>query len=255
MTAKAAVSFEISEVPYLVKSVARWISGRFYRIIGPSIPGKVWYNTNRHSPHQWRGAIMSIFQRRTAEATTDKIPGWKLSILIYMAVWTTCVLWFWLGMGGGGWIMAYTILSFGVLLPITTLVTAFSLEWKQDLGIWRWAAMGFFSIMYAAALWATFVLSTFLRVANIAPPSLYILLVGFCPSAIGTTLGWLVRSKRLNVKVPAIGLFLLLTVSYVKLKTLNGSFFRPVLILDIPVVIILSVMGLWILFKKAGKKG
>ena len=58
----------------------------------------------------------------------------------------------------------------------------------------------------------------------------------------------------MNVKVPAIGLFVLLTVSYVKLKTLNGSFFRPVLILDIPVVIILFIMVLWILLKKQGKR-
>lgn len=150
--------------------------------------------------------------------------------------------------------MAYTILSFGVILPITTLVIAFRLEWKQDLGIWRWTAMGFFSIMYIAALWATFVLSTFLGVANIALLSLYTLLVGFCPSAIGIALGWLVWSKRLNMKVPAVGLFLLLAISYVRLKTLNGSFFRPVLILDIPVVVILLVLGLWVLLRKAGKK-
>lgn len=116
---------------------------------------------------------MSIFRRKNTEAITGKMPDWKLSILIYMAVWTACVLWFWLGMGGGGWIMAYTILSFGVLIPITTLVIAFRLEWKQDLGIWRWAAMGLFSIMYVAALCATFVLSTFIGVANLAPPSMY----------------------------------------------------------------------------------
>lgn len=196
---------------------------------------------------------MSIFQRNNAEIKTGKTPEWKLSLLIYIAVWITCVLWFWLGRSGGEWIMAYTILSFWVILPITTLVTAFRLEWKQNLGIWRWAAMGFFSIMYTAAFWATFVLSTFLRIANIAPPSLLTVLVGFCPSAIGIALGWLVRSKKLNVKVPAIGLFLLLAISYVRLKTLNGSFFRPVLILDIPVVVIILLLGLWFLLQKSGK--
>lgn len=196
---------------------------------------------------------MNIFKRKNSEAATGKLPNWKLSILIYMAVWIACVLWFWLGMGGGGWIMAYTILSFGVLLPITTLVIAFHLEWQQDLGIWRWAAMGFFSIMYVAAMWATFVLSTFFGVANIATPSLYVLLIGFCPSAIGITLGWLVRSKRLNINVPTIGLFLLLAISYVRLKTLNGSFFRSVLILDIPAVATLLILGLWILFRKNKK--
>lgn len=196
---------------------------------------------------------MNILKRTNTEAATGKLSNWKLSILIYMAVWIACVLWFWLDIGGGGWIMAYTILSFGALLPITTLVIAFRLEWQQNLGIWRWAAMGFFSIMYVAAMWATFVLSTFLGAANIAAPSLFALLVGLCLSAIGITLGWLVRSKKLNMKVPAVGLFLLLAISYVRLKTLNGSFFRSVLILDIPAVAILLILGSWILFQKNKK--
>lgn len=190
-----------------------------------------------------------MFKRKNTEIVTGKISDWKLSIWIYMAVWIICVLWFWLGMSGGGWIMAYTILSFFVILPITTLVIAFRLEWKQNLGIWRWVSMGFFSIMYAAAMWATFVLSTFIGAANIAPPSLYILLVGLCLSAIGIALGWLVRSRKLSVNVPVIGLFLLLAIVYVKLKTLNGPFFRSVLILDIPATVILMAPGLYILLK------
>ena len=52
--------------------------------------------------------MMRIIQRKNAETMAD----WKKSILIYMTVWTTCVLWFWFGMDGGEWIMAYTILSF-----------------------------------------------------------------------------------------------------------------------------------------------
>lgn len=37
-----------------------------------------------------------------------------LPATIYMVVWLFCVGWFWLGMDGGGWIMAYTILAFMV---------------------------------------------------------------------------------------------------------------------------------------------
>ncbi len=193
---------------------------------------------------------MNRFQRKNTETMSE----WKRSILLYMVVWTACVLCFWFSMDGGEWIMAYTILSFGVCLPITTLIIAFRLEWKQDLGIWRWAAMGFLSIMYVAAVWATFALSTFLGAANIASPFFSTLLVGFCSSAIGMSLGWLVRSQKLNGKVPAIGLFLLLGIIYVKLKTLNGSFFRPVLILDIPVAVILLTSGVWLLFQKVEKQ-
>lgn len=183
-----------------------------------------------------------------------KGPKWKQSILAYIAVWTACVLWFWLGMGGGGWIMAYTILSFGVILPIATLVTAFRLEWKQALGSWRWCVMGFFGIMYLAALWATFALSTYLGATNISAPPLYTFLIGLCPGAVGIALGWAVRSGKIGLKVPVIGLVILLSVCYVGLKTLNGSFFRPVLILDVPAVLAL-LLGLWLCFKRMGKNG
>lgn len=179
---------------------------------------------------------------------------WKQSIIVYMSVWVVCILWFWLGLTGGGWIMAYTILSFGVLLPVMTLVSAFLLEWRQNLGYWRWAAMGFFSIMYTAALWATFVLSTSLGVANIVTPPLYAFLAGLCPSAVGITLGWLVRSRKLGLKIPAMGLAFLLAVCYVWLKTLNGTFFRPVLILDIPVASIFVILGLCFFFQKKKAK-
>jgi len=188
-------------------------------------------------------------RENNAEKTPCKESKWKQSILAYIAVWTACVLWFWLGMGGGGWIMAYTILSFGVILPITTLVIAFRLEWKQDLGYWRWGAMGFFSLMYVAALWATFVLSTYLRVANISTPSLYTFLIGLCPGAVGIALGWMVRSRKMTLKVPVIGLYILMAVCYVILKTMNGSLFRLVLILDVPAAFLL-ILGIWLCFRK-----
>jgi len=178
---------------------------------------------------------------------------WKLSISAYLAVWAACVLWFWLGRDGGGWIMAYTILSFGVILPITALMGAFRLEWKQELGRWRWAAMGFFSVMYVAALWATFVLSTHLEMANISTPPLYTFLIGLCPAAAGIALGWLVRSGKMGLNVPVVGLFLLLAVCYVGLKTMNGSLFRPVPVLDVPAGVLL-LLGLWFSFRAMRQK-
>jgi len=184
-------------------------------------------------------------RENNAEKAPCKALKWKQSMLAYIAVWAACVLWFWLSMGGGGWIMVYTILSFGVILPITTLVIAFRLEWNQDLGYWRWGAIGFFSLMYVAAQWATFVLSTYLRVANISTPPPYTFLIGLCPGAIGIALGWMVRSRKMTLIVPVIGLYILLAVCYVILKTMNGSLFRLVLILDVPAVVLL-ILGIWL---------
>lgn len=170
-------------------------------------------------------------------------------ILSYLIIWLACVLWFWLGMGGGGWIMAYTILSFSLILPITTLIIAFRLERRQDLRVWRWIALAFFSIMYMAALWATFVLSTFLKVTNISTPAPISFLFGLCPGIVGIALGWMVRTRKVTAKIPAIGLVILLCVCYVWLKSLNGSVLRFIPVLDIPALIVV-LAGLWYLCRK-----
>lgn len=170
--------------------------------------------------------------------------------MAYLSVWTLCVLWFWLGRSGGGWIMSYTILAFWFLLPVTTLITSFLLERGQDLGLRRWAAMGLFGLMYTAAIWATFSLSTLLSHARLEFPSPYYLLAGLCPSAIGIALGWVARKWNVSPRVPAIGLFLLLCVCYVQLKTFGGPLLRPVPILDVPALLLLLGTAGWLLFRR-----
>lgn len=188
--------------------------------------------------------------KTSKEKRTCKPPGWKFSVTIYAAVWAACILWFWLGRSGGGWIMAYTILAFGVMLPVITLVAAFLLEWGQNLRIWRWAAMAAFGVMYLAALWATFALATFLGAANIGAPSPYAFLAGFCPAAVGIAAGWMVRVKKTDLRVPVTALLLLLCVCYLELKTLNGSVLRFLPILDLPAFALL-ISGCWFLFRKS----
>lgn len=179
-----------------------------------------------------------------------RISKQKACAMAYLSVWAVCVLWFWLGRGGGGWIMAYTILAFGFLLPVSALTASFLLEREQNLGLWRWAVMGLSGLLYMAALWATFSLSTLLSLTKLAAPSPYYFLGGLCPSAIGIALGWAARKWNVDPRVPAAGLFLLLCACYVRLKTLNGSLFRPVLILDVPALVLLLAAAGRLLFRR-----
>lgn len=46
-------------------------------------------------------------ERSKQEKAKNNVSGKAVSsIIIYIAVWISCVLWFWLGMSGGGWVMA-----------------------------------------------------------------------------------------------------------------------------------------------------
>ena len=172
-----------------------------------------------------------------------------LPATIYMVVWLFCVGWFWLGMDGGGWIMAYTILAFMVLMPLAALVSAFLLAWKRPLGGWFLGALVLYGTLNFAAIAATFMLSTGLGITRLASPDILIFLLDMVPGAVGLCLGWLFRVRGWGLKRGVTALLVLLAVCYVYLKSLNGSILRPVLILDVPALVFL-VIGLWFLLKK-----
>ena len=177
-----------------------------------------------------------------------KRSGW-LPVTIYMAVWLFCVGWFWLGMDGGGWIMAYTILAFMVLMPLAALVSAFLLAWKRPLGGWFWGALVLYGTLNFAAIVATFMLSTGLGITRLASSDILIFLLDMIPGAVGLCLGWLFRVRGWGPKAAVIALLVLLAVCYVHLKSLNGSILRPMLFLDVPALVLLMT-GLWFLLRK-----
>ena len=149
----------------------------------------------------------------------------------------------------GLFVIVYTV-AVNVKLYLPLRHTSFLLERGQDLGLRRWAAMGLFGLMYTAAIWATFSLSTLLSHARLEFPSPYYLLAGLCPSAIGIALGWAARKWNVSPRVPAIGLFLLLCVCYVQLKTFGGPLLRPVPILDVLALLLLLGTAGWLLFRR-----
>lgn len=131
-----------------------------------------------------------------------------LAVTIYMVVWLFCVGWFWLGKDGGGWIMAYTILAFMVLMPLTALVSAFLLAWKRPLGGWFWGALILYGTLNFGAIAATFVLSTSLGITRLASPDILIFLLDMIPGAVGLCLGWLFRVRSWKPQAAAIAFYL-----------------------------------------------
>lgn len=180
--------------------------------------------------------------------TMKKRPG-LLSAAVYLAVWLFCVGWFWLGRGGGGWIMAYTILAHGVLMPLAALVSGFLLARERPLGRWFWGALVLYGVLNVGAIAATFTLSTAIGMTKMAPIDAMVILLELVPGAVGLGLGLLFRVKGWGPKAAVAALMALLAVCYVGLKTLNGSIWRLLPILDVPTLVILGV-GLWFLLRK-----
>lgn len=116
----------------------------------------------------------------------------KNPIMIYAAVWALCVLSYWLFAfcyDGWSWFDTYNLMTFYIILPIATLMSAFFTEMKHEIGLWRLAIIAGHSIMYAAAEWATFALSTAVGMSKIGSPTWFAFIPGLFLSAVGFIFG------------------------------------------------------------------
>ena len=179
---------------------------------------------------------------------TKKRPG-LLPAAVYSAVWLFCVGWFWLGRGGGGWIMAYTILAHMVLMPLAALVSAFLLARERPLGGWFWGALVLYGVLNVGAVAATFTLSTAIGAAKIAPLEAMECLLELVPGAVGLGLGWLFRVRGWGSRAAMASLMVLLAACWLLLKSISVSPYSFMPFLDVPALALLGA-GLWFLLRK-----
>ena len=177
-----------------------------------------------------------------------KRPG-LLPAAVYLAVWLFCVGWFWLGRGGGGWIMDYTILAHMVLMPLAALVSGFLLARERPLGGWFWGALVLYGALNVGAIAATFMLSTGLGITRLASPDAMVYLFELIPGAAGLGLGWLFRVKGWGPKVSVAALMALLAGCWLLLKSISVSPYSFMPFLDVPALVLLGA-GLWFLLRK-----
>lgn len=78
-------------------------------------------------------------------------------------------------MDGGGWIMAYGILTHLILLPLATLAASAVIGWCRAFGRRRWGTSVLLSALYGMHLLVTISLSNALGITNIAPLGFFVL--------------------------------------------------------------------------------
>ncbi len=179
--------------------------------------------------------------------------GVRFPLILYGAVWLFCVGWFWLGADGGGWIMAYTILTLGVLMPLAALISAFMLANRRALGGWFWGVLAGYGVLNLSVIAATFTLGTAIQAVNIAPIDAPVVVWCFIPGTLGLALGWLFRVRGWSVKWALAVLLALLVACWIGIKSLAGSVLRWEPLLDLPLLAAL-ILGVWFLFRRGGAK-
>ena len=115
----------------------------------------------------------------------------------YLAIWTLCLLSFWVPrwLGGHPDAMGYALLVFYLILPAVTLALSVWVgrdrAWRET----RWLMLLFFGVMYMLAPYATFSLANTLHTGNRHLPELGAMLPGILCAALGMGAGALLRRR------------------------------------------------------------
>ncbi|WP_294451977.1 hypothetical protein [uncultured Gemmiger sp.] len=140
---------------------------------------------------------MSVSAHKTDRSSAPQKSGRRwLWLAIYLPVWGFCVAWYWLGMGGGGWIMAYGILALRILLPLATLAAAVAVGWQREWGLWRWGALVLLPALYGLHILVTTSLSTALGITKIAPMGFAVMVCPLIFTFLGLLMGMGARALR-----------------------------------------------------------
>ena len=104
--------------------------------------------------------MISHLQESTDTVQSRRRLSKVLLVLTYLVIWTLLLLLFWFMDPGDAF--GYGLLTFWLVLPLTTLVLSFLIGKDESWGQWRWAMLFFFGVMYLAMEYGTFTLANVL---------------------------------------------------------------------------------------------
>ena len=121
-----------------------------------------------------------------------------LLVSVYLIVWIVAIAVFWIPhwISGSGAVdaMGFSLMTFYVALPVTTIVTSFFIGKDHSWGISKWLMLLFYGIMFSLAEYVTFGLCNmiFNEYAKTNYPEIGMVLTGAVMAAIGIGAGILV---------------------------------------------------------------
>lgn len=118
-----------------------------------------------------------------------------IQVTSYLVIWAVSVLFFWLGADPSD-AMAYALLVFWLVLPVTTFVISVFIGKDDGWAHSKWLMLLFFGVMYMLAEWGTFSLANGLAFDKTGLPDLTAMLPGLLCSAAGLGAGTLFRAVK-----------------------------------------------------------
>ena len=124
-----------------------------------------------------------------------------MQIGIYVILWAACLVWFWLGLGSeAGFAMAYSLVTFYCILPISTFVLSLQIGKDASWGMWKWTMPIFFGAMYSLENFGTFLMANNIAFGKQNLPRVEDAVPGFVISFVGLLIGMLARMYKFKVK-------------------------------------------------------
>lgn len=115
-----------------------------------------------------------------------------LEIVAFLVIWAVSVLFFWVFTDPED-ALAYSLMEFFIILPLSTLVISFLIGRDESWGRWRWLTALLFGVAYMLAEYVTFSLSNMVTFHKVNLVELGMLVPGTVLALIGIGLGILSR--------------------------------------------------------------
>lgn len=124
-----------------------------------------------------------------------------MQVGIYVILWAACLVWFWLGLGSeAGFAMAYSLVTFYCILPVSTFVLSLQIGKDASWGMWKWMMPIFFGAMYALENFGTFLMANNIAFDKQNLPRVEDAVPGGVISFVGLLIGMLVRLYKFKLK-------------------------------------------------------
>lgn len=177
------------------QTVSNWENNRSYPDIASVITLSDLYSLTLDELLKGDVAMIRYLEESTDVVRSREKLSRLLVVLTYLIIWALSILVFWMGFKEEA--MLYSIATFYLVLPLSTLILAGLVGRKECWTGLRWVMLLFFGFLYMLAPYATFNLANMLTVDRFYLPNLAALLPGLLCAAAGMGIGCgLRRLKR-----------------------------------------------------------
>lgn len=177
------------------QTVSNWENNRSYPDIASVITLSDLYSLTLDELLKGDVAMIRHLEESTDVVRSREKLSRLLVVLTYLIIWALSILVFWMGFKEEA--MLYSIATFYLVLPLSTLILAGLVGRKECWTGLRWVMLLFFGFLYMLAPYATFNLANMLTVDRFHLPNLAALLPGLLCAAAGMGIGCgLRRLKR-----------------------------------------------------------